>query len=77
MSDGGSGSRTDAFIMSDLRIVEWAGWHFTSYATIVTRFVPLPNPICFVDTSNAGNVILLSCSGSFGCPSGLCLLLWL
>ena len=74
LSDGGSGSRTDALINNDLRIVEWLGWHFTSYATVVTRFVSFPKPILFVDRSNAKNVILLLCSMSFGCPSELRLL---
>ena len=74
VSDGGSGSRTDALINSDLRIVEWLGWHLTSYATVVTRLVPFPKPIRFVDRSKAGNVMLLLVSGSFGYPSGLRLL---
>ena len=77
VSDGGSGSRTDALIKRYLRIVECLEWHFTSYATVVTRFVPFPKPIRFVDRSNAGNVILLLCSGSFGCPSVVRLLVWL
>ena len=77
VSDGGSGPRTDTFINSDLKIVELLGWHLTSYVTVVTRFVPFSKPIYFVDRSNAGNVILLLCSASFGCPSGLRLLLWL
>ena len=56
VSDGGRGSRTDNFMRRDLRIVEWAGWHLTSYATIGTRFIPFPNPIHFVDKLNAGKI---------------------
>ena len=61
VSDCGRGSKTDDFTRRDLRIVKWAGWHLTSYATVVTRFVPFLNPIHFVDKSNAGKIILFFC----------------
>ena len=78
VSDGGSASKTDNLMKSDFRIVAWAGWHLTSYATVVTLFDPLPSPIRFVDKSNSGNMIrCLLVSASFSCPSGLCLLLLL
>ena len=76
--DGGRGSKTEDFMRIYLRTVEWAGWHYTSYATVVTRFVSFPNPIRFVNKSIAGKMTLfLFFSGSFSSPSGLRLLLWL
>ena len=77
-SDGGSRYDTDDLMRRDLSKVERAGWHFTSYATVVTLLNPLPNPILFVDKLNAGNTILCwLISASFICPSSFNLLLLL
>ena len=77
-SDGGSGSKIDDLKRRDCRIVDWAGWHLTSYATVVTLFDMLPISIRFVDKSNAGNMIRsLFVSASFSYLSGLRLLLLL
>ena len=78
VSYSGNGYTTDDLIRRDLSKVEWAGWHLTSYAIVVTLLDLLPNPNLFVDKSNAGNTIRCwLVSTSFSCPSGLLLLLLL
>ena len=62
VSDDGGGSNTDDLVRRDFSNVEWAGWHFSSYATVVTLLDPLPYPMV---------------SASFSCSFGLLLLLLL
>ena len=45
VSGGGSCSKTDDLMRRYLINVEWAEWHFTSYATVFNLLDPLPNPI--------------------------------
>ena len=52
-----SGSNIDDLMRIYLNNVEWVGWHFPSYATVVILLDPLPNPILFVDKLNARNTI--------------------
>ena len=74
--DGGGGSNTDDLARRDFSNVEWAGWHFSSYATVVTLLDPLPYPILFVNKSNSGNTTRCwVVSASFSCSFGSLLLL--